>query len=73
MTMNNLLSDKDLREWLGYERSSDVLKFLRDHNIKYWRTRSGKVVTTLTNIQQSLEVNSDEHMVRFPPVRKNQT
>ncbi len=68
--MNSLLSDQELRDWLGYERPSDVEKFLREHSIKYWRTRGGKIVTTLENVQRSLALSNREQMVRFPNGQK---
>ncbi len=69
--MNTLLSDQNLRDWLGYERPSDVEKFLKEHGINYWRTRGGKLVTTQENIQTAF--GKDEiKMVRFPVGKKTQ-
>jgi hypothetical protein len=55
-----LLTEEDLKQWTGYGTQGGVLRFLNKNRIPYTTGKDGRVVTTLSAINQSLVKGSQE-------------
>lgn len=55
-----LIGEEQLSEWTGYRRRADIVKFLQDHRVDFWLTRSGSVCTTLAAIEGRLVEKTDD-------------
>jgi hypothetical protein len=58
--MTELLNINDLKAWLGYERSADVVKWLERNEIKWYPAKGGEPCTTLTAINGRFLENSNQ-------------
>ena len=50
----SLCSNKQLCEWLGYERPADVERWLKEHDVPYTTGKGGLAVTTEEAVQNAL-------------------
>lgn len=61
-----LLTEADLRDWLGYHRSSDIEARLREMGIKFRRAgKGGTIVTTLAAVNRAIAGNDDFVDIQF--------
>lgn len=51
-----LITEQQLRAWLGYERRADLERVLVDNRVSYFRGRGGALCTTLSAIEARLGV-----------------
>lgn len=57
-----LVSQQQLEEVTTYHRSSDIIKWLEKHGIKYWAVKGGKVMTTMEAINDKLLDKNDSEI-----------
>jgi hypothetical protein len=50
-----LINEDDLKEWLGYERRSDIENWLLSHRINWRCGKGGKVVTMRSAVEQAFD------------------
>lgn len=64
-TGNGLLREAELRDWLGYERASDIEARLRELGISYRKGKGGTIVTTIDAVNRALAGNDDFSDIQF--------
>lgn len=57
--MKPLLQEKDLREWLGFKRRADLVRWLDQKKIRYEYARE-EVVTTLEAVNERFRTEVEE-------------
>jgi hypothetical protein len=62
--VTSLLGTEELKAWLDTTQTAKVERFLREHRIPHWRTRSGPV-TTLEAINARLLGAASEEEFNF--------
>ena len=60
-----LLDEDDLRQWVDYDRRSDLERWLRENGIRFRHGKAGKVVTTLTAVNTALAGNGEFGEIEF--------
>lgn len=54
-----LLSEEQLKEWVNYERKGHLEQWLREHGVRFWYGRGGRICTTLNAIEMALGLDAN--------------
>lgn len=54
--MSDLIKEEQLLDWLGYSRSADVERKLRQHGIGFIFGKQGKICTTMEQLNKIIEI-----------------
>lgn len=60
-----LLSVEDLKKWLGYERTADVVSWLDRNRVPYRTGKNREPCTTLDALTHALEGSQESRPARF--------
>lgn len=60
-----LLNIEDLKKWLGYERTADVVAWLDRYRVPYHPGKNREPCTTLDALTHALEGSQESRPARF--------
>jgi len=60
-----LLNTDDLRQWLGYKRTADIIKWLERNNVPWRRGSGDQICTTLDAVSKAIEGGEQRTPARF--------
>lgn len=63
--MNSLITEAELKDWLGIKRRTDLEKHLRQNKIPYLYGAGGRIATTTQAINQTL---IERHQIHNQPI-----
>ena len=60
-----LITEQELKEWTGYERTADLEKWCIDNRIPYYRGKGGRICVTIEAINRHKASNDDFDNIEF--------